>query len=94
EIERALQSVPHVKETAAIAVSQEGGPSQLVIFAVCSDTPSLDKTELAAKMQNAIKRDLNPLFKVHDVVLVEALPRTASNKVMRRVLRNQYVSHR
>jgi acetyl-CoA synthetase len=28
---------------------------------------------------------------VHDVVLMERLPRTASNKIMRRVLRDQYV---
>jgi acetyl-CoA synthetase len=30
------------------------------------------------------------LFKVHDVVITGALPRTASNKVMRRVLRAEY----
>jgi acetyl-CoA synthetase len=30
------------------------------------------------------------LFKIHDVVLVKSLPRTASNKVMRRVLRDEY----
>ena len=41
-------------------------------------------------MQRAIKRDLNPLFKIHDVVLIETLPRTASNKVMRRELRKDY----
>jgi acetyl-CoA synthetase len=41
-------------------------------------------------MQSTIKRDLNPLFKIHDLILVEALPRTASNKVMRRELRTQY----
>jgi acetyl-CoA synthetase len=41
-------------------------------------------------MQNVIKRDLNPLFKIHELVLTEALPRTASNKVMRRALREQW----
>ena len=46
--------------------------------------------DLMAATQFAIKRDLNPLFKIHDVVLVDALPRTASNKVMRRTLRDQY----
>jgi acetyl-CoA synthetase len=92
EIERTLQSVPHVTETAAVAVSPGGGPSQLVIFAVCSAAQTPGKAELAVAMQNAIKRDLNPLFKIHDLVLVEALPRTASNKVMRRVLREQYLS--
>jgi len=91
EIERALQSVPDVLETAAIAVSPSG-PSQLVIYAVCSSGQALNKDALAAVMQTAIKRDLNPLFKIHDLVIVDSLPRTASNKVMRRVLRDQYLS--
>ena len=45
-------------------------------------------------MAEAIRAELNPLFKVHDVVVVDALPRTASNKVMRRVLRRQYKDQR
>jgi len=41
-------------------------------------------------MQDAITAELNPLFKIHDVVAVEDLPRTASQKVMRRQLRGEY----
>ena len=89
EIERALQTVPGVVETAAIAVSPGGGPSQLVVYAVCSATGD----DLASAMQNAIKRELNPLFKIHEVIRIAALPRTASNKVMRRVLRDRYLSN-
>jgi acetyl-CoA synthetase len=92
EIERVLESVPHVTETAAVAVSPGGGPSQLVIYAVCSASQTLGEADLLAVMQHAIKRDLNPLFKIHDLLLVDALPRTASNKVMRRALREQYIS--
>jgi acetyl-CoA synthetase len=92
EIERVLQAVPQVKETAAIANSTGGGPSQLVIYAVCSAGQKPGKEQLLSAMQSAIKRDLNPLFKVHDLVLVDELPRTASNKLMRRVLRDRYRS--
>ena len=46
---------------------------------------------MKSAMQQAIKDHLNPLFRIEDVVVVDSLPRTASNKVMRRVLRNQYV---
>ncbi len=91
EIERTLQSVPHILETAAVAVSPNGGPSLLVVYAVCSSEQTMNKDELATVMQGAIKCELNPLFKIHDVVFVGALPRTASNKVMRRVLRDQYI---
>jgi acetyl-CoA synthetase len=80
-----------VKEVAAVAVSPDGGPCQLVIYAICSKDQIPDKPALMVAMQNAIKRDLNPLFKIHDLVLVGALPRTASNKIMRRALRDQYL---
>jgi len=90
EIETVLATIPGLMETAAIAVSPSGGPSQLVIYAVCKAGETADKAAIHSAMQAAIKRDLNPLFKIHDVVLVDSLPRTASNKVMRRVIRDQY----
>lgn len=87
EIERVLNAMPGVVETAAIAASPPGGgPSWLVIFAVLK-APNGNWQDA---MQQAIRRELNPLFKIHEVVLVESLPRTASNKVMRRVLRERY----
>ncbi len=91
EIERSLTSVEGVLETAAVAFNPpEGGPSLLVVYAVSLPDASLDTASLRKAMQRAIASNLNPLFKVHDVVLVDALPRTASNKVMRRLLRDQY----
>jgi len=92
EIERTLASVDDVQETAAIAVPPpEGGPSVLVIHAVPAPGVVADATELRRTMQAVIKQDLNPLFKIREVVVVDALPRTASNKVMRRVLRKAYI---
>ena len=41
-------------------------------------------------MQTQIRSQLNPLFKVHAVEKIDTLPRTASNKVMRRLLRAQF----
>jgi acetyl-CoA synthetase len=92
EIEQVLQNVPEVTETAAIAVSPDGGPSRLVIYVVRAAGQTISKERLMENMQQAIKRDLNPLFKIHDLVLIEALPRTSSHKVMRRVLRDQYLN--
>ena len=84
EIERVVAEVPGVVEAAAVAVPPAGGgPSRLVIYAVVDDGAG----ELAAPMQAAIRAELNPLFKIHEVVVVHSLPRTASNKVMRRELR-------
>ncbi|MBM3238262.1 AMP-binding protein [Candidatus Poribacteria bacterium] len=91
EIERTLSLVSGIRETAAIAVSPpEGGPSRLVIYAVLLQGVNVEKEALKTTLQVAIKEHLNPLFRIHDVVIVDSLPRTASNKVMRRVLREKY----
>lgn len=87
EIERVLNAVEHVGETAAIAMAPPGGgPSQLVVYVVLEEPVE----DIRSILQEAIRRQLNPLFKIENVVPIESLPRTASNKVMRRVLREQY----
>ena len=88
EIERVLNGMQGVVETAAIAVGPSGGgPSLLVIYAVYDG----DAEHRQEAMQQVVRDELNPLFKIHQVLAVEALPRTASNKVMRRVLREMYL---
>jgi len=94
QIEEVANAVAGVQETAAIAVSPpEGGPSRLVIYAVIASNARAAPAALRVEMQDAIRKKLNPLFKVHDVMIVDALPRTASHKVMRRALRAQYEKH-
>ena len=91
EIEGILNSVSGIREVAAIAVPlPDGGPSQLVIYAVL--LPGADTDSLTTSLQLAIREHLNPLFRIHDVVVVDALPRTASNKIMRRILRDEQSS--
>lgn len=86
EIERVLIGIPDVKETAAIAVPRtEQGLSELVIYATTTKTH--DKIALMKEMQGRINLHLNPLFKIHEVVLIDELPKTASNKIMRKALR-------
>jgi acetyl-CoA synthetase len=91
EIERAIDGVVEgVTEAAAIAVHPtEGGPARLIVFVVVSQPPP-DAVELKQRIQHAIDQRLNPLFKVHDLITLDALPRTASQKVMRRELRKWY----
>ena len=103
EIERVCNLAAGVKETAAIAISgPKGGPSKLVIYAVLRDinenegstaAAAADTTALKMAMQKLIKSRLNPLFGISDVVTTSSLPRTASNKVMRRVLRDNYTQN-
>ncbi|KAI3762730.1 hypothetical protein L1987_53171 [Smallanthus sonchifolius] len=93
EIERVCNLVDdRILETAAIGVTPAGGgPERLVIVVIFKDgnvsTPDLNR--LKGSLNIALQKKLNPLFKVSDVVPLASLPRTATNKVMRRVLRQQ-----
>lgn len=89
EIEDVVVSVVGVGEAAAVGIPPEGGgPERLVVFAVVDVERTAD--DVRHEMQEAIRSHLNPLFRIHEVVIVESLPRTASHKVMRRTLRGGY----
>ncbi len=91
EIERVLNLVPGVRETAAVAWSESGGPDELHVFYVpAGDSPLPD---LLNEMNGQLKSQLNPLFRARALHRVDSLPRTASNKVMRRVLRDRLTSN-
>ena len=103
EIERVCNGIDRVAETAAIGVSPPGGgPSILVIFAIMEggggagaeeeEERARELASLKKQFQLAIKSLLNPLFHVGEVLIKAKLPRTASNKVMRRVLRDEFVA--
>jgi acetyl-CoA synthetase len=88
EIEGALAGIAGLAELAAVAIPPAGGgPDRLVVFAVPAPGATPDPEELRARMNAALREALNPLFKVEEVRLLESLPRTASNKLLRRLLR-------
>jgi acetyl-CoA synthetase len=92
-----------VAEVAAVAVpAPGGGPDSLVLVVVPAPPPGggggagaprasrLDPAALAASGTAALRSTLSPLFRVDRVVVREGgLPRTATGKVMRRVLRDE-----
>lgn len=89
ELEAVLNSHPDVYESAAIAVQPEGeGADRLVVFAVPADDVEAD--DLKAELDRLIAARLNPLFRIHDLRVTGELPRTATNKLLRRRLRDLY----
>lgn len=92
EIERVCNRADEcLLETAAVSIKPSGGgPEHLAILAVLKDrSAQYDVNLLKRKFQTAIQKNLNPLFKVSYVKVVAEFPRTASNKLLRRVLRDQ-----
>ena len=91
EIERVVDEHPSVYESAAIAVQPDGeGADRLVLYVVVEEEAA--PADLKGELAKRIAEYLNPLFKIHDVVVAESVPRTASNKIMRRRLRADYAS--
>ncbi len=89
QIEELVNSHLAIEESAAIAISPaEGGPARLILYLVPNGI--VDKELIQHELQKLIKQKLNPLFKIHDLVVTDKLPRTASNKIMRRILRQNY----
>lgn len=90
QIEAVLNKLEFIKETAAIAIQpKDGGPSKLVIYYVETHS-EINEEDRFLQSKKAVATQLNPLFKVTDLVKIEQLPRTASNKIMRRKLRELY----
>jgi acetyl-CoA synthetase len=91
ELERVVGAVGGIAEVAAVGVQPPGGgPSRPIIYAVANPGAAADHRTWKQNMQRAIRSELNPLFKIEDVIVVDSLPRTASAKVMRRELRARH----
>ena len=90
QIEEVINKLDFIKESAAVAVSpKDGGPSILVVYYVENSNNYSDKEKLNFT-KNVIRKQLNPLFKVSDLIKKNILPRTASGKIMRKNLRKEY----
>ncbi|XVF04549.1 hypothetical protein REPUB_Repub05bG0093100 [Reevesia pubescens] len=91
EIERVCDRADEsVLETAAVSVARpDGGPELLIIFVVLKKGFDKQPEKLKTIFMKAIQTNLNPLFKVSSVKIIPEFPRTASNKLLRRVLREQ-----
>jgi acetyl-CoA synthetase len=89
ELETAINQHAAIYENAAIAFQPSGeGQEKLVLYIILKDEIEIDL--LKRELNSIISKKINPLFKIYDLVIVQSLPRTASNKLMRRTLRKEY----
>ena len=93
EIEEVVILHKAVFECAAVSIQTKGESiEKLVIFVVLIKEISVK--ELLFDLKTMISKRLNPLFKIYDLVITDELPKTASGKLMRRKLRNQYMERK
>lgn len=90
ELEEVINEHPSVFESAAVAVPIQGeGAASLVVYVVQAEV--CEPSSLRQELDRRLAAEINPLFRIHEVVVTESLPRTASNKVIRRKLRDRYL---
>jgi acetyl-CoA synthetase len=87
EIEEVLNRHPAIFETAAVSVpTGKSGPEKLVIYYIPKGNTIANEV-LKKELQMLISKELNPLFRISEIKEIKTLPRTASNKLMRKELR-------
>ncbi|MEM9419642.1 MAG: acetate--CoA ligase [Planctomycetota bacterium] len=92
EIESALVSHPDVAEAAVVGFPHDvkgTGISAFVITKGAVPAPGSDAAEAMKKSMSAhVAKELGPISKPDQIRLTEALPKTRSGKIMRRLLRD------
>ncbi len=86
EIESALVSHPSVAEAAVVGRPDELKGQALVCF-VTLKTGQKATPELKAELRNHVGKEIGPVAKPDDVRFADALPKTRSGKIMRRLLK-------
>jgi acetyl-CoA synthetase len=88
EIESALVSHPAVAEAAVVARPDPIKGNALVAFVTIKSTQkSFKQAKLAEELRNHVAKEIGHIAKPDDIRFAEALPKTRSGKIMRRLLR-------
>ncbi|SEN34301.1 acetate--CoA ligase [Actinacidiphila rubida] len=90
EVESALVSHPRVAEAAVVGAADATTGQGIVAFVILrgdggGDTPD---GELAAKLRAHVAKEIGPIARPRQILVVGELPKTRSGKIMRRLLRD------
>ncbi len=90
EIESALVSHPRVAEAAVVGRPHPVKGEAICAFVVLrrSDDAPADASKLAAELADHVAKQIGPVARPDDVRITDALPKTRSGKIMRRLLRS------
>jgi acetyl-CoA synthetase len=85
-----VQAHPAVKEAAAIAVPDAIKGDVVVVLAVCRERAA-ESEELRAELFASVDRMMGKSLRPKAIRFVDDLPKTRSQKIMRRVARARYL---
>jgi acetyl-CoA synthetase len=87
EVESALVSHPTVAEAAVVGASDEMTGQGIVAFVILR-AGSSDGPGVAQELRNHVAKEIGPIAKPRQILIVAELPKTRSGKIMRRLLRD------
>lgn len=94
EIESALVSHPYVAEAAVVGAADDTTGQAVVAFVIlrAEYTQQVDEmgegADVVAELRSHVSKEIGPIAKPRDILVVAELPKTRSGKIMRRLLKD------
>jgi len=88
EVESSLVGHPAVAEAAVVGASDPTTGQGIVAFVILRESGTDSGDELVQTLRNHVARDIGPIAKPRQIMVVQELPKTRSGKIMRRLLRD------
>jgi acetyl-CoA synthetase len=91
EVESALVSHPAVAEAAVVGATDATTGQGIVAFVIVRGSVADDKANgdaLVQELRQHVAREIGPIAKPRQIMVVPELPKTRSGKIMRRLLRD------
>ncbi|WP_313407031.1 acetate--CoA ligase [Aeromicrobium sp.] len=88
EIESALVSHPTVAEAAVVGATDDTTGQAVVAFVILRESAAESTEEHIAALRNHVAKEIGPIAKPRQIMVVPELPKTRSGKIMRRLLRD------
>ncbi|WP_207022401.1 acetate--CoA ligase [Phycicoccus sp. DTK01] len=88
EIESALVSHPSVAEAAVVGAADETTGQAVCAFVILRGGAADHGEETVQELRNHVAKEIGPIAKPRQVMIVQELPKTRSGKIMRRLLKD------
>jgi acetyl-CoA synthetase len=88
EIESALVSHPKVAEAAVVGATDDTTGQAVVAFVILRESAGDGGEEIVRDLRNHVGKEIGPIAKPRQIMIVPELPKTRSGKIMRRLLRD------
>jgi acetyl-CoA synthetase len=88
EIESALVSHPKVAEAAVVGATDETTGQAIVAFVILRSEAGDGGPDVVAELRKHVAKEIGPIARPRQIMVVQELPKTRSGKIMRRLLRD------